>query len=78
MSIFPFPPLDTLLLLPDPIVLGLKFGAELALLLHLVGGHDEFHATRLAGPVLSGTMLAKVSPLEAVAGHLVLVVITHR
>lgn len=39
--------------------------------------HDEFHAARLADPVLLGAVLSEVAPLPIATGKAVLVVEAH-
>jgi hypothetical protein len=77
VPVFLLPPLDAVLLLSDAVIFGLKLAAQLALLFHHVRPHDELHAARLTGSVLSGAMLSEVAPFEAAAGHFVLIVVTH-
>lgn len=51
--------------------------AELALGSRRDRLHDELHATRLANPVLLGTVLSEVTPLPVATGEAVLIVEAH-
>ena len=73
----PLPSFDALLLFLDSTPFGLKLLAQFAVFFHLIGHHDEPHAARFAGSILSGAVLAKIAPFIAVAGHFELVVVAH-
>ncbi len=63
--------------LADGSLLGIDFGADLALGREGIAVHDQFHAAGLAGSVFFGTVLSKVAPLPALASHLVGIIKTH-
>jgi hypothetical protein len=72
-----FPPFDLVLLFSNRPLLRIDFFANFTLLRDELRAHHQFHAACLTCSVFFGAMLTKVSPLEAGAGHFLLVVKTH-
>jgi hypothetical protein len=71
------PPADTVHLGGPAPLLGVDLVAELALGACLQRLHDEFHAARLANPVLLGTVLAEMSPFPIAARKTMLIEEAH-
>jgi hypothetical protein len=71
------PPADSVFFLADGSLLGVDLGTDLTFLGQLIAVHDQFHAAGLTSPVFFGAVLSEVTPLPALAGHLVCVVETH-
>lgn len=76
-AVFLVPAADSLLFFADGSLLGVNLRAGLALIRRLVPVHHELHPAGLSSAVLLGTVLPKVSPFPALAGHFVGVVEAH-